>query len=143
MPLLSVKRFQSFLKRLPLISFSTVIILILISACTEPVLLPAPNQSHTGILKGQVFNLSHPGPIPIGWIPPPYENICVVIAEDVDKGIHIESLTDIKGKFLITLQPGTYYLRVKDSMLSSVTGPYYLHEGEILEAKANFDNGMR
>jgi hypothetical protein len=94
-------------------------------------------------MNGQVYNLSHPGPIPIGWIPPPYEAVCTVIAQDIQKEIILEVKTDNRGKFQIMVPPGTYYLRVKESWFSSLTGPYSIREGEMIEVKAYFDNGMR
>jgi hypothetical protein len=113
------------------------------TACTDLNSLPTLPLKYPGVLQGQVYNLSHPGPIPINWIPPPYETVCTVIIQDVDKGINLEVNTDNKGKFRATVQDGIYYLRVKESILSSVTGPYHALNGETLEVKAYFDNGMR
>lgn len=115
--------------------------ILLITCCAEPNSLPI--QSREGTLQGQVYNLSHPGPIPIGWVPPPYEAVCTVIAEDIQQNIRLEVNTDSYGIFQIKVSPGTYYLRVKESRLSSVTGPYHAQNGETLEVKAYFDNGMR
>jgi|GEM_PF-1452528 len=119
------------------------ILLSLTIACTDPVSLPYVTTEHAGIIRGQVYNLSHPGPIPIGWIPPPYEAVCTVIAQDIQQVINLEVKTDSHGKFQILVPLGTYYLRVKESRLSSVTGPYSISEGEILDVKAYFDNGAR
>ncbi len=113
------------------------------TACTDLNSLPTLPLKYPNVLVGQVYNLSHPGPIPVGWIPPPYEAICTVIIQDVDQGIILEVKTDSKGKFRVTVQDGIYYLRVKESLLSSVTGPYHARNGETLEVKAYYDNGMR
>ena len=109
--------------------------------CDDPNPLTFPNSY--GVLSGQVYNLSHPGPIPVGWIPPPYEDVCTVIIQDFNQKFLVEVNTDNKGKFNIAVPEGIYYLRVKESLLSSVTGPYHLYKLETLEVKANFDNGMR
>ena len=119
------------------------ILFFLLTNCTDPTSLPTPTLAHSGILNGQVYNLSHPGPIPIGWVPPPYEAVCTVIAQDIQQNIRLEVDTDSHGKFQILVPPGTYYLRVKESRLSSITGPYQLRDGETLEVKAYYDNGMR
>ncbi len=125
-----------------LIIIAAVIFLNFIS-CTDPDALPTPPDKDAGIIYGQVFDLSHPGPIPVGWEPPAYENICTVIAQDTDQNISIESRTSAKGFFSITAPAGKYYLRVKASPISSVTGPYFLSPGVMIQAKAYYDSGMR
>jgi len=113
------------------------------TACTDLNSLPTLPLKYPNVLEGQVYNLSHPGPIPVGWVPPPYEAVCTVIIQDINQGIILEVNTDSKGKFRVSVQDGIYYLRVKESTLSSVTGPYYAQNGVTLEVKAYFDNGMR
>jgi hypothetical protein len=115
----------------------------LLTFCSDHIVLGPLLKPETGTLQGQVYNLSHPGPIPIGWIPPAYETVCTVIAQDVNQRIIVESETNRHGKFYIILKEGVYYLRVKESNLSSETGPFNVRKGEVLEAKAYFDNGMR
>ncbi|MCX6174081.1 MAG: carboxypeptidase-like regulatory domain-containing protein [Ignavibacteriales bacterium] len=115
----------------------------LLTYCSDSSPLPTPPLQYPNVLQGQVYNLSHPGPIPIDWIPPPYEAVCTVIAQDITQGISLEVKTDNRGIFRIMAPPGNYYLRVKESYMSSETGPYQLKDGQILEVKAYYDNGMR
>ncbi len=133
--------FQS-LNKLHTIIFP-VLCLIFFICCSDPFSLPTPPLQYPNVLHGQVYNLSHPGPIPVDWIPPPYEAVSTVIAHDIQQGISLEVKSDGRGQFLIMAPPGNYYLRVKESYLSSETGPYQLKEGETIEVKAYFDNGMR
>ena len=129
------------------ISFLKIIVLSIIlfslTSCTEPELLPDPVQAHYSTFYGQVYNLSHPGPIPVDWTPPPYEAVCTVIAEDVQQKRSFIATSDFKGRFQINVLPGVYYFRVKQSLLSSEAGPYPIKEGEFLTVKAYYDNGMR
>jgi len=96
----------------------------------------------TGIL-GQVFLISKPGPIPIGWVPPPLEQVNTIRVLDTQRRIVIEATTSDKGRFMILLQPGLYYLRVKESPIPAETGPYLVDIGRIISVEAHFDNGMR
>jgi hypothetical protein len=96
----------------------------------------------TGI-QGQVFLISAPGPIQIGWVPPPLEHLTTIQVLDVRRRIVRESETNEKGMFMILLQPGMYYLRVKESPIPVETGPYEVTSGKILTVQAHFDNGMR
>lgn len=97
---------------------------------------------NTGV-QGQVYLISKPGPIPIGWIPPPLEQVTTVQVLDVQRSIVREEKTSDKGKFMIALQPATYYLRVKESPIRAETGPYEVASGRILTVEAHYDNGMR
>jgi hypothetical protein len=94
-------------------------------------------------IQGQVYSISTPGPTPIGWTPPPLEIISTIVVLDTNKKLVKEFATDEKGRFKIFLPPGTYYLRVKESMIPAETGPYEVKRGEILLAEAHYDNGMR
>jgi len=96
----------------------------------------------TGI-QGQVLLISKPGPIPIGWVPPPLEQVNTIRVLDTQRRIVIEATTSDKGRFMIWLQPGTYYLRVKESPIPAETGPYLVNIGKIISVEAHFDNGMR
>jgi hypothetical protein len=96
----------------------------------------------TGV-QGQVYLISKPGPIPIGWIPPPLEQVMTVQVLDAQRSIVREEKTNDKGKFMISLRPATYYLRVRESPLPAETGPYEVVSGRILTVEAHFDNGMR
>jgi len=96
----------------------------------------------TGI-QGQVYSIATPGPTPVGWIPPPLEKISTVLVLDSNHKLIVEALTNDKGKFTIELEPGTYYLRVKESMIPAETGPYIVTTGTLLTVRAHYDNGMR
>lgn len=96
----------------------------------------------TGI-QGQVYLISKPGPIPIGWVPPPLEQVNTIQVLDAQRKIVREATTNAKGMFIISLQPGTFYLRVKESPILAETGPYDVMSGRILTAEAHYDNGMR
>jgi hypothetical protein len=100
------------------------------------------NVEDTGV-QGQIFLISKPGPIPIGWVPPPLEQVNTIRVLDDQRRIVREAATNEKGMFMILLQPGTYYLRVKESPIQVETGPYELTSGRILTVQAHFDNGMR
>jgi hypothetical protein len=116
-----------------------VLILALTNGCRDAGSTPEPE----GVLEGQVLLISKPGPIPIGWIPPPLEMVTTVIVLDAGKIIVKQTSTDAKGTFSIPLSPGTYYLRVKESPIPSDTGPYTILAGERRTAEAHYDNGMR
>jgi hypothetical protein len=96
----------------------------------------------TGI-QGQVFLISKPGPVPIGWVPPPLEQVNTIQVLDAQRRIVLEASTNEKGKFMISLQPGTYYLRVKESPIPAETGPYLVDVAKFISVEAHFDNGMR
>jgi hypothetical protein len=125
----------SVLKTLP------IILILIFTSCYDANPLPSP--SNFGSLTGQVYNLSHPGPIPIGWIPPPYEKQCTIIVLDKNRNPILVSLTDDKGKFSISIFDGSFYLRVKESPLPTESGPYDVKEGQITKAEAFYDVGMR
>jgi hypothetical protein len=96
----------------------------------------------TGI-QGQVYLISKPGPIPIGWVPPPLEQVNTIQVLDAQRRIVREERTSDKGRFMISLQPGTYYLRVKESPIPVETGLYEVMSGRILTVEAHYDTGMR
>ncbi len=131
------------------INFSVIIKIVILFAslqltsCSDPSSLPTPPLQYPNVLQGQVYILSHPGPIPIGWIPPPLETISTIIVLNNQRKIILETPTDRKGKFQIMLPTGIYFLRVKESPIPAETGPYYLKEGQTLLVEAYYDNGMR
>ena len=45
--------------------------LVVFSSCEDS----GSNPSRDAVLQGQVFLISKPGPIPIGWVPPPLETV--------------------------------------------------------------------
>ena len=96
----------------------------------------------TGI-QGQVYSIATPGPTPVGWIPPPLEEVSTVLVLSSNREVIVQSLTDNKGRFTISLSPGTYLLRVKESRIPAETGPYVLRVGEMIPVRADYDNGMR
>ena len=115
-------------------------ILFLCTNCTESHSLSTP--SVTGVITGQVYNQSHPGPIPVGWSPPPLKQISTIRVLDINKNGLLEITTDINGSFQISLEPGTYYFSVKESPVQSITGPVQLHENDKLTIQVNYNNGM-
>ena len=121
--------------------FSFCFFLILISCHRNS--LPTPPLTYPTLLQGQVLNLSHLGPIPIGWVPPPLEVVSTIIVLDENRKTIAHFPSDSKGKFLISLPEGIYYLRVKESPIPEETGPYILKKGQTTNAVAHFDNGMR
>lgn len=94
-------------------------------------------------VEGQVFLISKPGPIPIGWVPPPLEQVNTIQVLDTQRRIVREEKTSDKGRFMISLRPGTYYFRVKESPIPAETGPYEVTSGRILTVEAHYDTGMR
>ncbi|MCX6144214.1 MAG: hypothetical protein NTZ35_13445 [Ignavibacteriales bacterium] len=96
----------------------------------------------TGI-QGQVYSIAAPGPTPVGWVPPPLERISTVLVLDSNHRQITEVITDDEGRFALELQPGTYYLRVKESLIPTETGPYVVTTGALLTVRAHYDNGMR
>jgi hypothetical protein len=69
--------------------------------------------------------------------------VSTIIVLDPNRKTLKEFATDGKGKFETPLQPGTYYLRVKESMIPAETGPYVIQPGIFLTVEAHYDNGMR
>jgi hypothetical protein len=96
----------------------------------------------TGI-QGQVYSISTPGPTLINWVPPPLAQVSTVIVLDSDHRSILDLLTDNKGRFTCELKPGTYFLRVKESMIAAETGPYVVKTGEVVYVRAHVDSGMR
>lgn len=101
----------------------------------------APTEK-AGIV-GQVYSIGTPGPVPIGWKPPPLEEVSAIIVLNSDQVTVTEFQTDEKGRFETELPPGTYFLRVKESLVPAETGPYTITPGQFLAVEAHFDNGMR
>ena len=101
----------------------------------------APVQS-TGIM-GQVLLISAPGPIPVGWVPPPLEQVNTIQVLNSERTLILEEKTSAKGTFTISLEPGMYYLLVKESPIRVETGPIFVIRGRMVVAQAHYDNGMR
>ncbi|MEK6756502.1 MAG: hypothetical protein AABZ02_10175 [Bacteroidota bacterium] len=99
-------------------------------------------SEETGI-QGQVYSITTPGPVPEGWTPPPLERVSTIVVLDVNRKHVKEFATDEKGRFKTYLQPGTYFLRVKESLIPAQTGPYVVMPGQILSVEAHYDSGMR
>jgi hypothetical protein len=66
-----------------------------------------------------------------------------VIVLNADHRSIFDLRTDNKGRFACELTPGTYFLRVKESMIAAETGPYVVKPGDVLSVRAHFDSGMR
>jgi hypothetical protein len=123
----------------PGIIFFFAVLSAVVISCSDSGNSPGPI---TGI-QGQVYSIATPGPTPVGWIPPPLETMNTVLVLDSNHRQFTEVKTDDKGRFTIELQPGTYYLRVKDSMIPAETGPYVVTAGALTSVRAHYDNGMR
>ncbi len=119
--------------------FLLAIVFAAVSGCNDSGNSPLPM---TGI-QGQVFSIATPGPTPVGWVPPPLEKVSTILVLDSNHKSIFQVLTDVKGRFIVELQPGAYYLRVKESMIPAETGPYAVKVGELVSAQAHYDNGMR
>ena len=113
--------------------------LALFAACRD---LTSPTLLESG-LEGQVYDISHPGPIPIGWVAPPLEMVVTVIVLDSDKNALMEVQTNAKGSFFVSLAAGTYFLSVKESPVPTESGPFTLLPNRRLTVQAYYDNGMR
>jgi hypothetical protein len=100
------------------------------------------DQPLTGI-QGQVYSIATPGPTPVGWIPPPLEQVSTILVLSSNREIIVQSTTDGKGRFTIAVSAGTYFLRVKESRIQAETGPYVVRAGEMISVRADYDNGMR
>jgi len=95
-------------------------------------------------IYGQVYNLSHPGPVPVGWTAPPLKQISTIKILDSNKKVLDETTTDSTGFFEGVVNPGTYYVSVKESSVQSETGPIVLsRKGDSITIKVYYDNGMR
>jgi hypothetical protein len=116
-----------------------VMLTVSIGGCQDSGTSPA---KATGI-QGQVYSIATPGPTPINWVPPPLEQVSTVIVLNSDHRSILELLTDTKGRFSCELRPGSYFLRVKESMMAVETGPYDVKTGEVLSVRAHVDSGMR
>jgi hypothetical protein len=119
--------------------FPLAMVVAAVSGCNDSGNGPLPM---TGI-QGQVYSIATPGPTPVGWVPPPLEMVSTLLVLDSNHKLIIEALTDDKGKFTVELEPGTYYLRVKESMIPAETGPYVVTTGALTAVRAHYDNGMR
>lgn len=100
-------------------------------------------SAESATLYGQVLLISKPGPIPIGWIPPPLEQVNTVLVLNADRKQVREVTTDKRGSFSVSITPGVYFLRVKASPIPAETGPFLCTPGASTLAEAHFDNGMR
>lgn len=117
-----------------------ILILVLCTDCEDSSPLNFPNPS--GVV-GQVFNLSHPGPIPIGWMPPPLNQVSTIRVFDINNHELFEKSTHSDGSFQINVQSGTYYFSVKESPIQSKTGPVNIRDNERITIQVFYDNGMR
>lgn len=136
----AAKKSEAEMKKYLLCIF-TAVIFFLIESCSNSNPLPSPVES--GIMTGRVYSIGAPGPIPIGWTPPPYKQVCTIQTLDTQKNIVAENKSNEQGVFQIIVPPGFYYLRVKKSPIPAETGPYQVKIGVIISVVANYDNGMR
>ena len=108
--------------------------------------LPDGSEPTMGMcyIDGQVYNLSHAGPVPVGWTPPPLTQISTIRLLNNNKDFLEEHLTFSDGSFSYAVNPGTYYVSVKESPVHFETGPITLgRKGDAVNVKVYYDNGMR
>jgi hypothetical protein len=110
-----------------------------VSSCTDTGTAPAFKAG----IQGRVYSIAAPGPTPVNWVPPPLERVSTVVVLDASRRAVFELLTDNQGRFSSALDPGTYYLRVKESLIPVETGPYPVRAGETVTVRADVDSGMR
>jgi len=126
-------------------TLSIINLLIILFFCTN-CNLPDMSEPTMGMsyIYGQVYNLSHPGPVPVGWTPPPFKQVSTIRILNNNKNLLSEITTDSTGFFDYAVNPGTYYVSVKESPVQSETGPIVLrHKGDGISIKLYYDNGMR
>ena len=108
--------------------------------------LPDESEPTMGMsyIHGQVYNLSHAGPVPDGWTPPPLARISTIRLLNNNKDFLSEISTYSDGSFTCAVNPGTYYVSVKESPVQSEEGPIVLNrKGDGINIKVYYDNGMR
>ncbi|MBM4160421.1 MAG: hypothetical protein FJ217_04895 [Ignavibacteria bacterium] len=94
-------------------------------------------------IEGQVYSISTPGPIPEDRTLPRLEMITTILVLDASRTIVKEFRTNAKGRFKTHLEPGTYFLRVKESRIAAETGPFVVKPSQMLAVEAHDDSGMR
>lgn len=125
--------------RIPLSLLIRLLWLLVLTSCQDSgSILPLESG-----IEGQVYLISTPGPVPEGWTPPPLEMITTIVVLDGSRTIVKEFSTSAKGRFKTDLEPGTYFLRVKESPVPAETGPYVVKPGQMLTVGAHYDSGMR
>lgn len=107
------------------------------------------SDSYTASLEGRVYLIGSTA-VTEDWSPPPLEGISTVIVLDANQKPIYESKTDSLGHFNISIEPGVYFLVVKESPIISIpdltqpiTGPFLVTESYADSAYAYFDNGLR
>jgi len=96
-----------------------------------------------GSVTGQVFSIGFPGPVPIGWVPPPYQQFCTIIVMNERNNIIKEVLSNQNGAFNFNIEPGIYYFGLRESPIKSITGPFKVEMNKTIYVDVYYDNGMR
>jgi hypothetical protein len=96
-----------------------------------------------GGIEGQIYEIGSPA-VPPGWTPPPLRGIRTIVISDSSKvGLQLLA-TDSLGAFKMSLQAGTYFLLVKDTIRpQGQNGPFVVAADQIISVKVYHDNGMR
>jgi hypothetical protein len=102
----------------------------------------APTKTITTGITGQVYAVGAPA-VRIDWTPPPLERVSTIVITDTSDNVVKEIKTDVKGKFKTPLNPGVYYILVKESMVQKKDGPFTVRKKRMTKARVSFDNGVR
>ena len=93
-------------------------------------------------IEGRVFSIGAPA-VSEEWSPSPLERISTIIILDRNHAEVREATTDDLGRFNVSLPAGVYFLRVKESIVPEVTGPFTVMKDGFVSVEAHYDNGMR
>lgn len=104
-----------------------------------------PNEINAsqGMFSGVVQNISYAGGVPENWTPPRYLKKCTIVLLDNNRKHLKEFSTNDEGVFQFFVDPGTYYLVVKESPVQDETGPCIVQSGQILNVLAKYDIGLK
>jgi len=113
--------------------------------CCQQVISPKieNGQKIESGIEGQIYEIGSPA-VPPGWTPPPLRGIrTIVISDSNEVGLQLLA-TDSLGAFKFSLQAGTYFLLVKDTIRpQGQNGPFVVAADQITSVKVCHDNGMR
>jgi len=116
----------------------------LLLCCQQPTSpkIESGSKIESGI-EGQIYEIGSPA-VSVGWTPPPLRGIRTIVISDSNKvGLQLV-VTDSLGAFKISLQAGTYFLLVKDTIRpQGQNGPFVVAADQITSVKVCHDNGMR
>ena len=120
---------------------------LLIGFCFSVMILLSCQQTNSpkgesGIV-GQIYEVGSPAE-PVGWTPPPLKGARTIVVSDTNKVDFQMLTTDTLGAFKISLQAGTYFLLVKDTIRpQGQNGPFTVVSDQVTSVKVYHDNGVR